>query len=98
MRQEGAANILWVFHANNDDNPQAPWNRLENYYPGDEYIDLVGVSVYGALTPLEEEWPEFRPAMDSAYPRLAALSPGGRAPGDPGPDLASVGWLEGGTM
>jgi hypothetical protein len=100
MRQEGAANILWVFHANHDDNPQAPWNRLENYYPGDEYIDLVGVSVYGALTPLEEEWPEFRPAMDSAYTRLAALSPArpivvlefGATRNNPGGDPAA--WAE----
>ncbi len=75
MRQEGAANILWVFHVNDNDHPQAPWNRLENYYPGDEYIDCLGVSVYGALTPLEEEWPEFRQSMDAVYPRLAALSP-----------------------
>jgi hypothetical protein len=75
MRREGAANILWVFHANNNDNPQTSWNRLENYYPGDEYIDCLGVSIYGALTPLEKEWPEFRKSMDEVYPRLAALGP-----------------------
>jgi len=75
MRQEGAANIIWVFHVNNGDNPQVPWNRLENYYPGDDYIDCLGVSVYGAQTPMEEEWPEFRQMMDAVYPRLAALGP-----------------------
>ena len=75
MRQEGAANILWVFHVNCGDYPQADWNRFENYYPGDEYIDCLGVSVYGAQTPMEEEWPEFRGLLDAAYPRLAALAP-----------------------
>ncbi len=75
MRQEGADNILWVFHANNGDYPQAPWNSFENYYPGDDYIDCLGVSVYGALTPMEEEWPELRELLDAAYPRLAALAP-----------------------
>jgi len=75
MRAEGADNILWVFHANHADHPQASWNRLEGYYPGDEYIDCIGVSVYGALTPLEEEWPDFRRCLDAVYPRLAALSP-----------------------
>jgi hypothetical protein len=75
MRQEGAVNVLWVFHVNCDDHPRADWNRLENYYPGDEYIDCLGVSVYGAQTPMEEEWPEFRPLMDAVYPRLAALGP-----------------------
>jgi hypothetical protein len=63
-----------VFHANNDDVPGEDWNRLENYYPGDEWIDWIGVSVYGAQTPLEEEWLSFREMMDAAYPRLAALS------------------------
>jgi hypothetical protein len=76
MRAQGADNILWVFHANHADHPRAGWNRLESYYPGDEYIDCIGVSIYGALTPLEEEWPEFRLSMDAVYPRLAALSPG----------------------
>ena len=75
-RDEGAANILWVFHANNLDVPDETWNRLEQYYPGDEWIDWIGVSVYGALTPVDEEWLEFRNMMDEVYPRLAALSPG----------------------
>jgi len=74
-RQEGALNISWVFHVNNDDVPNISWNRLENYYPGDGYIDLIGVSVYGAQTPMAEEWPEFRESMDSVYPRLQALAP-----------------------
>ena len=75
MRQEGAANIIWVFHANCGDYPRADWNRLENYYPGDDYIDCLGVSLYGAQTPQEQEWTEFRPTMDEVYPRLAALGP-----------------------
>ena len=73
-RAEGAHNITWVFHANNQDIPDEPWNRLEDYYPGDEWVDWIGVSVYGAQTPLDEEWPAFREMMDQAYPRLAALS------------------------
>jgi hypothetical protein len=75
MRSEGASNILWVFHVNCGDYPRADWNRLENYYPGDDYVDCLGVSVYGAQTPMQEEWLEFRQMMDDVYPRLAALSP-----------------------
>lgn len=74
-RDEGAHNIVWVFHVNNDDVPDEDWNRFENYYPGDEWIDWIGVSVYGAGTPFDEEWPSFRDEMDSVYPRLVALSP-----------------------
>ncbi len=75
MRGEGASNILWVFHANNDDWPQEAWNRLENYYAGDDVIDWVAVSVYGAQTPQEDWWEEFTPMMDAVYPRLTALAP-----------------------
>ena len=74
MREEGASNITWVFHVNNDDVPNKPWNRFEKYYPGDDYIDWVGVSVYGAQTPTDEEWLLFSDMMDEVYPRLESLS------------------------
>lgn len=72
-RDEGADNITWVFHVNNNDYPEDEWNKFENYYPGSEWIDWLAVSVYGAQTPQESEWQEFRPMMDEVYPRLAAL-------------------------
>ena len=74
-RDEGALNITWVFHVNDGDWPNVSWNRFENYYPGDEYIDWLAVSSYGAQTPLDDDWPVFRESMDSVYPRLAALTP-----------------------
>lgn len=74
-RDEGASNITWVFHVNGDDIPDEEWNRLEQYYPGDEWIDWLGVSVYGAGDPMDDEWPQLRDGMDAVYPRLAALSP-----------------------
>ena len=74
-REQGAINILWVFHVNGSDWPEDDWNRLENYYPGDAWVDWIGVSVYGAQTPLDEEWPDLRSQMDAVYPRLTALAP-----------------------
>lgn len=74
MREAGAANITWVFHVNAQDAPNVAWNRFENYYPGDSFIDWLGVSAYGAQTPRATEWPIFRDLMDAAYPRLAALA------------------------
>lgn len=71
--QEDASNITWVFHVNNNDYPEEAWNQFENYYPGSEWIDWLAVSVYGAQTPQETEWNEFRPMLDEVYPRLAAL-------------------------
>jgi hypothetical protein len=74
-REAGAENITWVFHVNDGDWPREEWNAFENYYPGDEYIDWLGLSVYGAQTPTSEWWDDFTTAMDEFYPRLDALTP-----------------------
>jgi beta-mannanase len=71
---EGADNITWVFHVNWNDLPEESWNRLEKYYPGDDWIDWIGVSMYGAQTPIDTEFLPFREMMDAVYPRLEALS------------------------
>lgn len=73
-RDAGADNITWVFHLNAENWPAEDWNAFENYYPGDEWIDWLGVSLYGAQTPQDEYWEEFRSGMDAAYPRVAALT------------------------
>ena len=42
----GLDNLLWVFSVNHW-NADATGNNLpDNYYPGDEYVDLLGVDVY----------------------------------------------------
>jgi len=74
-REEGATNILWVFHVNSGDAPDQAWNRLERYYPGPEWIDWIGVSVYGAQKPQDPAWPRFRDIMGPVYARLTAMAP-----------------------
>jgi Glycosyl hydrolase family 26 len=47
FREEGATNVTWFFHVDayrqND-----WWNEFKWYYPGDQYIDWLGISNYGA--------------------------------------------------
>jgi hypothetical protein len=76
IRQAGGTNVAWVFHVNDADYPAVGWNAFENYYPGPDYITWLGVSVYGAQTPQDTEWPRFRTDLDAVYPRLTALAPG----------------------
>ena len=77
MRAEGADNLQWVWHVNWFDEPEAKWNRLENYYPGDSYCDWVALSAYGPLTPRAVDGTEsFRFKMAAAYPRLVKIAPG----------------------
>jgi len=73
-RAEGAGGITWFFHVNSDDSPREAWNTYAAYYPGDEYVDWIGVSAYGLLK-LGWGSRSFRRTLDRAYPKLAALSP-----------------------
>ncbi len=77
IRSTGANNITWVFHINADDCPSNDWNKFENYYPGDDFVDWTGISVYGALTPMDDkdDIKSFREKTDSAYRRLIKLAP-----------------------
>ncbi len=75
MTAGGAANITWVWHVNPSDIPDVTWNRLENYYPGDGYVDWIAISDYGAKTPYDNDLRTFREKMDPAYERLTALAP-----------------------
>ena len=42
----GAKNVSWVWSPNWNNSPGAAWNRFQAYYPGDTYVDWVGVSGY----------------------------------------------------
>jgi hypothetical protein len=44
--EQGADNVAWVWSPNWNSQPNASWNRFQRYYPGDDYVDWVGVSGY----------------------------------------------------
>ncbi len=57
-RLAGADDITWFFHVDVGGSPAATWNEISSYYPGDDYIDWVGISDYGSLSP-DERWRSF---------------------------------------
>lgn len=69
-----ADNITWVFHINSDDDPEETWNAFEHYYPGDDVVDWLGVSIYSAQSPLDDYWTDFSEQMDAVMPRLTQLA------------------------
>lgn len=73
-RSAGAFNLTWFYHVNGDSWPRRPWNTPAAYYPGDDYVDWIGVSIYGSQAP-DEYYGSFRRLLDAVYPRLCALSP-----------------------
>lgn len=75
MRNRGASNIRWAFHVNFPESPVESWNAFENYYPGDDVIDIIGVSIYSAQFPTDDFFPSFKSLMDPAYSRLNQMAP-----------------------
>ncbi len=43
---QGATNVEWVWSPNYASNPADAWNDIHNYYPGDTYLDWIGLSGY----------------------------------------------------
>jgi len=73
FRERGVENVTWFFHVNAQSWPAASWNRMARYYPGDDCIDWIGVSVYGSQAP-GDDWIQFRQILDASYPELSAIS------------------------
>ncbi|GLX99673.1 hypothetical protein Acsp01_00530 [Actinoplanes sp. NBRC 101535] len=43
---QGVTNVAWVWSPNWNASPNQSWNQTKKYYPGDEYVDWVGISGY----------------------------------------------------
>lgn len=68
-RIAGAENLTWFYHADVGSSPTAPWNRPWSYYPGDQFVDWIGLSDYGSQT--SGGWRRsFTARMDRALPKL----------------------------
>ncbi|MDX1378494.1 MAG: glycosyl hydrolase [Anaerolineales bacterium] len=74
-RDESAENITWVFHMDNTSHPDEDWNRAENYYPGDEWIDWIGISIYGVIEPSSSYFEIFSQRFNIAYSHIMDFAP-----------------------
>lgn len=70
----GAHNATWVFHVNYSKTPEDEWNDMHYYYPGDDYIDWIGVSIYGPLFKNQKWTYSFSEMYNYVEPLLQELS------------------------
>lgn len=76
VRARGAWNVTWVFHVNNFPAINEDWNAMKAYYPGSDYVDWLGLSVYGKQFHQSGDWAFFRDLLDWPYKEISALDPG----------------------
>jgi hypothetical protein len=73
FREAGADNVLWIWNPNSRSFPDFKWNDALCYYPGDEYVDIVGMTAYNTGTYYESErWESFGSLYGQLYENYAA--------------------------
>lgn len=70
FRERKADNVKFGWAANNDDVPETEANRFENYYPGDEYVDYIGVDGFN----FDDPWQNWDEVFGRSLKRLATMS------------------------
>lgn len=85
FRKEKVENALWVFCPNNDAIPNESWNVPINYYPGSDYIDILGMDGYNwdineeTAAKKNQSWTSpyrsFEQTFKTLYKTLRSLAP-----------------------
>jgi len=69
FREEGVDNCIWIYNPNDRPAPPSKWNNSLAFYPGNQYVQMIGVTGYNNgtyYTQWNEQWREF----DLIYDRI----------------------------
>lgn len=68
FKEEGVNNAIWVYNPNDRNFPPCNWNNFTAYYPGDEYVHMIGITGYNTgtyyLNVTGETWRSFTEIYD----------------------------------
>jgi hypothetical protein len=72
----GAENAVWVWSPDATSAPNEPWNSWRSYYPGDAYVDWVGIDGYNwGTTESWSTWQSFADIIRPIYSDYAGRKP-----------------------
>jgi beta-mannanase len=76
----GARNVQWVWAFNNGSSPDEAYNDPALAYPGDRYVDWVGIDGYNwgfgpSWDPTGDHWTTFDATFSAAYGKARAIAP-----------------------
>lgn len=75
FRQEGVANVRWVWSPNNAGLPDWGTSSFKTYYPGDSYVDFAAVDGYNfGASQSWSQWASFESIFDQAYKTITGLT------------------------
>lgn len=65
---DALAYTIWVWNPNEKSFPDFVWNQAQRYYPGDDYVDVIGLTGYNTGNYYQgEQWREFTAIYDTLY-------------------------------
>lgn len=67
FEEEGVDNAIWVFNPNAEDCPPCHWNSYISYYPGNEYVHIIGLTGYNTGTYYADLYHEKWRTFDEIY-------------------------------
>lgn len=71
----GCSNAIWVWNPNERSYPNFKWNNEAMYYPGDEYVDVYGITGYNNGTYYDAEiWRSFDEIYAPIYERALRIN------------------------
>lgn len=72
--EHGVDNVIWVWNPHDLSRPEFKWNHFMAYYPGDEYVDVIGLTGYNTGTYFPgERWRSFSEIYAPMYDQYSAL-------------------------
>jgi len=72
----GVRNVEWVWSINYASYPNVSWNAYYNYYPGDEYVDWIGLSGYNWYISRDQPYMSFENIYGTVTGENAIIPPG----------------------
>jgi hypothetical protein len=80
VEEAGARNVQWVWAFNNGSSPDEAYNDPAAAYPGDDYVDWVGIDGYNwgfgpSWDPAGDHWTSFDATFAAAYAKARAVAP-----------------------
>lgn len=75
FKSAGCSNAIWVWNPNERSYPNFKWNNEALYYPGDEFVDVYGITGYNNGTYYDAEiWRSFDEIYKPIYERALRIN------------------------
>lgn len=70
FEEEGVTNAIWIFNPHDREYPPNSWNNQVAYYPGNEYVQIYGITGYNNGTYYQNQTGEYWREFETIYDQI----------------------------